>query len=491
MDLFSTNRMKITPVIMSGGTGSRLWPQSRALYPKQFLPLVNNKTMLQNTLERVLDRESYNNAIVVANEEHRFIVAEQSRQIAASLNAIILEPVGRNTAPAVAVAAFHATHSLANEEDTLLLVLAADHVIADLGAFQSAVQLARTGAQANKLVTFGIVPTHPETGYGYIKTSRMQVLQPVEQFVEKPDQATAEQYLAAGDYFWNSGMFLFSARRYLDELNKFQPEIYRCCQQAYQQATRDMDFIRLDSALFSQCPDDSIDYAIMEKTQDAVMVPLAANWSDVGSWSALWEIVDKDKDDNALIGDVLIHNVSNCYIRSEKKLIAGIGLENLVITESDDAILIAHKDRSQDVKEIVGQLKAQRRAEAKRHRKVYRPWGYHDVIDGGERFLVKRITVNPGETITKQMHHHRAEHWIVVQGTAKVTQGDKTFLLTENQSTYIPIGEVHALENPGLLPLHLIEVHTGSYLGEDDITRFKNDINRIKNSSPAELILQN
>lgn len=463
--------MKITPVIMSGGSGSRLWPQSRALYPKQFLPLVNEYTMLQNTLERVSDRQVYDAAVVVANEEHRFIVAEQARQVSAGLSSIILEPAGRNTAPAVAVAALHALKEKEEQEDAFLLVLAADHVIRDLKAFADAVRVAQQGAESGKLVTFGIVPDHPETGYGYIKASGAEAFRPVEQFVEKPDADTASQYVTSGEYFWNSGMFLFSAKRYLEELKAFQPEMLECCTQAYKNAKADMDFIRLEPTAFEKCPEDSIDYAIMEKTLDAVMVPLSAGWSDVGSWSALWEIAEKDNNSNVLVGDVITRDTHNCYIRSEKKLIAVIGIDNLIISESDDAILVASKERAQDVKHIVNQLKAENRQEANLHRKIYRPWGCYDSIDNGERFQVKRITVNPGEKLSVQMHHHRAEHWIVVNGTAKVTLGDKEILVTENQSTYIPVGEVHALENPGKLPLHLIEVQTGSYLGEDDIVR--------------------
>ncbi|MGY0215751.1 mannose-1-phosphate guanylyltransferase/mannose-6-phosphate isomerase [Endozoicomonadaceae bacterium StTr2] len=465
--------MKITPVIMSGGTGSRLWPQSRAQYPKQYLHLVNESSMLQNTLLRLKGIKESNLPLVIANEEHRFIAAEQTRQQGMQCQAIILEPVGRNTAPAVAVAAFEA---LKSNEDVLLLVLAADHTIENINAFHNAVEKAKKNAEQGKLVTFGIVASHPETGYGYIKANKKGGL--VEQFVEKPNYETAKEYIASGDYFWNSGMFMFSAKRYLEELKVFQPEIYAASKASIDNSSIDMDFVRLNKKQFASCPNISIDYAIMEKTADAIMVPLDAGWSDVGSWSSLWDLGEKDEKGNAIIGDVITTNSNNCYIRAEQKLIATIGVDNLVITESDDAILVAHKESVQDVKKIVEELKSKDRKEAKLHRKVYRPWGCYDSIDNGKRFQVKRITVNPGQKLSVQMHHHRAEHWIVVSGTAKVTLGSKELLITENQSTYIPIGEIHALENPGKIPLHLIEVQTGSYLGEDDIIRFNDRYGR-------------
>ncbi|AMO56838.1 mannose-1-phosphate guanyltransferase [Endozoicomonas montiporae] len=467
--------MKITPIILSGGNGSRLWPQSRAFYPKQFLSLFGDKTMLQNTLERVCESEIYSPPVVVANEEHRFIVAEQSRDAGICLDSIILEPLARNTAPAVAVAALNALDSLDVEEDALLLVLAADHVIINANAFKQAVLLAKESALEGKLVTFGVVPEHAETGYGYIKSKGNSGVQPVEKFVEKPDKITAENYVASGDYYWNSGMFLFSARQYLSELNILEPSIHESCVSAYQAGVKDRDFIRLSEEALEQCPDNSIDYAVMEKTNSAVVVPMDAGWCDVGSWSALWLLGQKDDNNNTVQGDVILDNVENCYVHSEKSLIAAIGVENLVITESDDALLIAHKDCVQDVKKVVKTLKENNRAEALVHRKVYRPWGFYDSVDSGERFQVKRITVNAGEKLSVQKHHHRAEHWVVVSGTAKVTLGDKELLITENQSTYIPVGEVHALENPGKIPLQLIEVQTGSYLGEDDIVRL-NDL---------------
>ncbi|WP_422409256.1 MULTISPECIES: mannose-1-phosphate guanylyltransferase/mannose-6-phosphate isomerase [unclassified Endozoicomonas] len=474
--------MSLIPVIMSGGSGSRLWPQSRSLYPKQFLPLVNEQTMLQNTLSRLNGLDSVSAPLVIANEEHRFLVAEQIRQIGRQASAIILEPVGKNTAPAVALAALKA-QSLFEEKDPILLVLAADHVIQNNQAFHQAIEAALPAARTGKLVTFGIVPTHPETGYGYIKASKALTgnsvqAAPVDNFVEKPDLETAQGYLASGDYYWNSGMFLFKASRYLEELDKFCPDILQACEKAMAAESTDLDFVRLDETAFHACPDESIDYAVMEKTTDSVVVPLDAGWSDVGSWTSLADICEKDESGNACQGDVLLQDTRNTYVRSEKKLIATVGVDDLVITESDDAILVAHKDRVQDVKKIVERLKAANRSEAKLHRKVYRPWGAYDSIDMGDRFQVKRITVKPGAQLSLQMHHHRAEHWIVVKGTALVTNGDQEILLTENQSTYIPIGVVHRLENPGKFDLELIEVQSGGYLGEDDIVRFEDTYGR-------------
>ncbi len=468
----------IVPVIMSGGSGSRLWPQSRALYPKQFLPLVNSDSMLQNTVSRLSGIKGISPSLVIANEDHRFLVAEQLRQTGHGAAAIILEPAGRNTAPAVALAALKAIENNP-DHDPVLLVLTADHVISEIEAFHQAIAIARQEAEQGQLVTFGIVPTHPETGYGYIKRQQgTGDVFPVEKFVEKPDKSTAEQYVATGDYYWNSGMFMFRALRYLDELKKFRPDILDACQKAMSVQQSDLDFVRVDKAAFLSCPEDSIDYAVMEKTTDAVVVPLDAGWSDVGSWSSLWDIAEKDLSNNAIIGDVLTQDTQNCYIRSEKKLVATVGIENLIITESDDAILIAEKSRVQDVKKIVEQLKATGRPEARLHRKVYRPWGSYDSIDNGDRFQVKRLTVKPGASLSLQKHYHRAEHWVVVKGTAKVTKGDQEILVSENQSTYIPIGEVHRLENPGHVALELIEVQSGSYLGEDDIVRLEDTYGR-------------
>jgi len=472
---------------MAGGSGSRLWPLSRQLFPKQFLPLVGESTMLQDTCDRLagLDHQA---PLLICGEDHRFTVAEQLRLGGYSHGGIVLEPAGRNTAPAVALAAMQACDQ---DCDPLLLVLAADHVISDVAAFQAAVATAASFAEQGKLVTFGIVPTWPETGYGYIRRAANGELQAeggeayaVEQFVEKPDVDTAQDYIHSGDFYWNSGMFLFKASRYLDELKVHRPDVFAACEQAMCNATIDSDFIRPDKESFLACPDDSVDYAVMEPLCDAegsrevVVVPIDCGWSDVGSWSALWELSDKDESGNSLKGDVLAYDSRNCFVQSDGKLIATVGLDNVVIVESDDAIMVAAKDRVQDVKKIVAALKASNRPEASVHRKVYRPWGFYDSIDKGERFQVKRINVNPGAQLSLQMHHHRAEHWIVVSGTARVTCGDKVFLVTENQSTYIPLGEKHRLENPGSIPLEIIEAQSGSYLGEDDIVRFEDSYDR-------------
>jgi mannose-1-phosphate guanylyltransferase/mannose-6-phosphate isomerase len=465
--------LPIVPVILSGGSGTRLWPVSREAYPKQFLPLVGKDTMLQATWKRVADIADAA-PIVVANQEHRFMAAEQLRECGAVPQALILEPIGRNTAPAIAIAALQA---LIAHEDALLLVLPSDHVVRDEGAFHHAVKQAAMAAEAGKLVTFGIVPTAPETGYGYIKAAKGEGVRPVERFVEKPNLETAEQYVRSGEYFWNSGMFLFKASRYLNELEALQPTILSACRAALAMASRDSDFIRLDADAFAASPSDSIDYAVMEKTADAAVVPLDAGWNDVGSWSALWEVSDKDASGNACHGDVIAVDCRNSYAYGNR-LIAMVGLDDVVVVETDDALFVGHKDRVQDVKEIVARIKRDGRSEAAAHRKVYRPWGAYDSIDNGARFQVKRITVKPGATLSLQMHHHRAEHWIVVSGTAEVTRGDDVILLTENQSTYIPLGVTHRLKNPGKLPLELIEVQSGSYLGEDDIVRFEDNYGR-------------
>ena len=459
----------MVPVILSGGSGTRLWPLSREAYPKQFLPLVGSSTMLQATWERVAPLAS-GPALVVANNEHRFMVAEQLRQIGCNPSAVLLEPTGRNTAPAIAVAALQA---IANGADPLLLVLPSDHVIRDAKAFREAVTRAATAAEAGKLVTFGIVPTGPETGYGYIKAGTGEGVQPVEQFVEKPDMETAKRYVDAGTYYWNSGMFLFKASRYLEELGRLQPQMLAACKAALEAAGHDEDFVRLDKEAFAACPSDSIDYAVMEKTDAAAVLPLDVGWNDVGSWAALWEVAEQDGEGNAHHGDVISFGCRNTLAWGDGRLVALLGLEDVVVVDTDDTVLVAHKDRVQEVKEIVSQLKAQGRSEANLHRKVYRPWGAYDSIDMGDRHQVKRITVKPGAALSLQMHHHRAEHWIVVSGTAEVTCGDKVLLLTENQSTYIPLGVTHRLRNPGKLPLELIEVQSGSYLGEDDIVRFE------------------
>lgn len=464
----------ILPVILSGGSGTRLWPLSREAYPKQFLPLVDADTMLQATWRRVAPIAGAR-PIVVANHEHRFMVAEQLREAGVEPAAVILEPIGRNTAPAIAIAALQAIAD--GSSDALLLVLPSDHVVTNDSAFHASVAEATAAATAGKLVTFGIVPTGPETGYGYIKAFAGTGARAVESFVEKPDLATAKDYVESGQFFWNSGMFLFKASRYLEEMKRLQPTMLSSCEKALANAQRDADFIRLDPETFSACPSDSIDYAVMEKTSDATVVVLDAGWSDVGSWSALWEVSVKDKDGNAHYGDVIEIDCKNTYAYGSR-LIALVGLEDVVVVETDDAVLVGNRHRIQEVKEIVAQIKRNGRSEAVAHRKVYRPWGAYDSIDNGERFQVKRITVKPGATLSLQMHHHRAEHWIVVSGTAEVTRGDEVVLLTENQSTYIPLGVTHRLKNPGKLPLELIEVQSGSYLGEDDIVRFEDQYGR-------------
>jgi mannose-1-phosphate guanylyltransferase len=465
----------IFPAIMCGGSGTRLWPLSRALFPKQFLPLVNKTSMLQDTLKRLPQNSC--EPVFICNEEHRFLVAEQVRQLSLEQHTILLEPEGRNTAPAIALAAVNAVEK---DENAMLLVLAADHVIQDTEAFHQAVETASLAAENGKLVTFGIVPTHAETGYGYIKKGKSQQNNTfdVADFVEKPNADVANKYLLSGEYLWNSGMFLFKAARYLEELKKYRPEILASCQKAMNEVESDLDFLRPNKAAFLACESESIDYAVMEKTDSAVVVPLDAGWSDVGSYSALWEVCPKDDNNNVLKGDVIAQQSTNNYIHSQNKLIATVGVDNLVVIDTQDAVLVANKDKVQEVKKIVEHLKTEKRSEATLHREVYRPWGKYDSIDMGERFQVKRITVKPGAKLSVQMHHHRAEHWIVVSGTAKVTIAEETKLLSENQSVYIPIGAVHALENPGRLPLEMIEVQSGSYLGEDDIVRFEDRYGR-------------
>lgn len=464
----------LLPVIMAGGSGTRLWPLSRTLYPKQFLSLTNEQTMLQDTVVRLQGLE-HQAPVMICNEEHRFIVAEQLRQRHFDHSGIILEPAGRNTAPAIALAALHAT---AQGDDPLLLVLAADHVIQNQANFIQAVQQAIPQAAAGKLVTFGIVPHAPETGYGYIRQGKPVSADAyqVAAFVEKPDLATAEAYLASKEYYWNSGMFMFRASRYLEELAAHRPDILAACRQAMLGVHHDLDFLRLNEAAFLACPDDSIDYAVMEKTKDAVVVPMDAQWSDVGSWSALWEVNDKDQDGNAIRGDVLTTQTRNSYIYAQHKLVSTVGVDDLVIVETKDAVLVANKNNVQDVKSIVSQLKAANRSEHLQHREAYRPWGSHDAISDGDRFHVKKVTVKPGQRTTTQIHYHRAEHWVVVSGTAKVRNGEQTFLVTENESTYIPIGAPHSLENPGKVPLELIEVRTGAYLEEDDVIRLDDTV---------------
>lgn len=471
----------IYPVILSGGSGSRLWPMSRAGYPKQFLQLTSKNTMFQDTVLRVSSSEDFGAPLMVCNEEHRFIVADQLRTIDVTPQKILLEPLGRNTAPAVAVAALTL---LKNQDDGLMLVLPADHVILDQPAFLAAVEVAKQAAQAGKLVTFGIDPDKPETGYGYIQKG--QPLQKcsgafeLSRFVEKPDEETAQSYLESGEYYWNSGIFLLSARQYIDELRTHQPEMVTACEQALEKAEEDLYFSRLNADAFAACPADSIDYAVMEKTSQAAVVPVNIGWSDLGAWSSLWDINAKDEDGNASLGDVLLHNTRNSYVHSEHALVATTGVDDLIIVATDDAVMVAHRNQAQDVKKLVDQLKADGRYEHNIHTTVHRPWGHYRGIDLGDRYQVKRITVKPGERLSLQMHHHRAEHWIVVKGTAKVTNGEKSFLLRENESTYIPMGEVHRLENPGKIDLELIEVQSGGYLGEDDIVRFEDGYGRMQ-----------
>ncbi|SMF00683.1 mannose-1-phosphate guanylyltransferase [Pseudogulbenkiania subflava DSM 22618] len=443
--------------------------------------------MLQQTVLRLMGITECERPILICNESHRFIVAEQLRQIDIKAEAIILESVGRNTAPAIAISALAA---MQHGKDPLLLVLAADHVIANTGAFHTAVATARRAAETGALVTFGIVPSHAETGYGYIEQGSHSDwrtggdlppgVHPVARFVEKPNLSTAQSYVESGRYLWNSGMFLFRASALIAELEQLAPQILSACRSSLATAKADLDFLRLDSEAFASCPEDSIDYAVMEKTDKAVVVPLDAGWSDVGSWNALWEVSEKNPDGNVIKGDVLVVDSQDNYLHSANgRLIAAVGISDLVVVDTEDAVMVAHKGQVQQVKKIVDQLKADGRKEAAQHRVVYRPWGCYDSIDNGARYQVKRITVKPGAKLSVQMHHHRAEHWVVVSGTAKVLNGDKEVLLTENQSIYIPVGVVHALENPGKIPLELIEVQSGAYLGEDDIVRFEDKYGRI------------
>jgi mannose-1-phosphate guanylyltransferase/mannose-6-phosphate isomerase len=481
-------------VILSGGSGTRLWPLSRELYPKQLLPLVNERTMLQDTALRLVGLADVAAPIIVCNEQQRFMVAEQLRLVGVEPQAILLEPVGRNTAPAVAVAALAAlevtvtgtvtvtaandpvtgTVAVTSDDDPLLLVLPADHVIRDVGSFQRAVVQALPAARAGQLVTFGVVPSHAETGYGYIrKGAGPGPVVPVAEFVEKPDAERAAQFLASGEYLWNSGMFLFSARRYLEELARHAPQIREVSARVFAAAKHDLDFTRLPADLFAECPSDSIDYAVMEKTGSAAVIPLAAGWSDVGSWASLKDALPGDARNNVEHGDVVSVDTDGCLLFSSSRLVATVGLKDHVVVETKDAILVAPRDRVQDVKLLVNRLKELGRGEPSLHREVFRPWGSYDSVDAGERFQVKRLTVKPGASMSLQMHHHRAEHWIVVSGTARITRGAEIFLLAENESTYIPIGTTHRIENPGKVPLYMIEVQSGSYLGEDDIVRFE------------------
>jgi len=465
----------LAPLILSGGSGTRLWPLSREHYPKQFLPLTGERSLFQETLER-LDGLDAAVPMVVCNQAHRFMVAQQLQETNRTASAILLEPVGRNTAPAVAVGALHV---LERDPDAILLVMPADHVIADVVGFAAAVREGEQAAKQGSLVTFGIVPTRPETGYGYIKSDGAPAaVQIVEGFVEKPDRETAERYLASNDYYWNSGIFMFRADRYLAELETFEPEVVAACRAAWANAQTDLDFVRLDETGFAESPDISIDYAVMERTREAVVVPMDVGWSDLGSWAALQEVATARTDGNVTVGDVLVEDSENCYLRAESRLLAAVGLRDHVVVETADAVLVADRARVQDVKAIVGQLERAGRTERAFHRRVYRPWGSYEGVAAAERFQVKRIVVNPGQQLSLQMHHHRAEHWVVVRGTAKVECGERSFLLSEDQSTYIPLGTRHRLSNPGVIPLELIEVQTGAYLGEDDIVRYEDSYGR-------------
>ena len=469
----------IHPVILSGGSGTRLWPMSRTLYPKQLLSLLGQDSLLQQTVRRVADRQGFAAPLLVANEEHRFIIAEQLREIAAVPRALLLEPVGRNTAPAACIAALALTEA---EPDPLMLVMPSDHTIGDLAAFADAVEGAATAARAGALVSFGITPQRAETGYGYIRRGSeldgAKGVFAVAEFVEKPGPEQAQAYVASGEHSWNSGMFLFPARVYLDELERLRPDMVAACRDALATAQRDSDFVRLGREAFAGCDSDSIDYAVMEHTRRAAVVPVSMGWSDVGSWDALWEMGDKDQHGNSIEGNVVAEDTRNCYLRSEAGLVAAIGIEDLVVVSTADAIMVAPRNRTQDVKKLVARLVKDRRDEADALPTVHRPWGTFTSLHNGHRVQVKHIMVKPGGKLSLQMHHHRAEHWVVVQGTARIRRGDQEMMLSEDQSTYIPIGTAHRLENPGKIPLHLIEVQSGSYLGEDDIVRLEDSYGR-------------
>ena len=474
----SDPKITVQPVILAGGSGTRLWPLSRKHYAKQYLSLDGTKTMLQATVARI-EALSFAAPYIICNEETRFLAAEQMRQIGQEQVSILLEPAGRNTAPAIALAALEA---ISKDEDPVMLVMPADHKISDTSAFENAVQAALPLASANQLVTFGIIPSRPETGYGYIRAGKAILNSDallVDAFVEKPDIATAESYLAAGNYYWNSGIFVLRASRYLAELEAFRPDVMNACQAAYQGKQNDLHFLRFDETAFLACPSVSIDYAVMENTRDAVVLPIDAGWSDIGSWAALWKASEKNAEGNCEIGDVMNINGSDNYINAGSRLVAAVGLENMVVVETKDAVFVAPKARVGEIKELIAKMTDQDRPELDHHRVVYRPWGKYDSIDMGDRYQVKRITVNPGAKLSVQKHHHRAEHWVVVRGIAKVTRGEETIMLSENQSTYIPLGEIHALENPGKIALELIEVQSGSYLGEDDIVRLEDNYGRV------------
>ncbi|WP_262694549.1 mannose-1-phosphate guanylyltransferase/mannose-6-phosphate isomerase [Kordiimonas aquimaris] len=471
----------IKPVILSGGSGSRLWPMSRSKYPKQFLPMLGTKSLFTQTLERVGEAYGFLPALIVANEHHRFIVNEQAEKAGVITDSVVLEPVGRNTAPAVAVAALRAAET---DPEQLLLFLPSDHVIMDMPGFHKAVQVAAATAEAGYLCCFGMTPTRPDTGYGYIASSAaisgVDGAFKIDGFREKPDAETAETYLAAGAYSWNSGMFMFKASKIIEEFERLQPEILTACRTALDGATPDLNFLRMQEDEFAAVPADSIDYAIMEKTESAAVVPAEFGWSDVGSFSALADVQTPDDRGNVAIGDVMLEDSDNCFIRSEGDLVAGIGLRDLIVITTDDAVMVAPKERDQDIKKIVDRLKKEKRPEADFHSTVYRPWGNYSTLALGERFQVKSIEVYPGKRLSLQKHHHRAEHWVIVEGSAIVTRNDERILMSENESVYLPLGAVHRLENPGKIPLKLIEVQSGSYLGEDDIVRLEDDFNREK-----------
>ncbi len=471
----------VIPVILCGGSGTRLWPLSRAHYPKQFLALAGDAggSLLQETVRRAAGLEGAGAPLVITHQDHRFLVAEQLREMDAAPAAILLEPMGRNTAPAAAVASLWA---LEHHPDALLLILPSDHIVRDEAAFAEAVEAGVPPARSGGLVTFGIVPTRPETGYGYIKAG--EPLEEgarafrIERFVEKPDRETAARYLESGRYLWNSGMFLFRPDAYLDELGRFQPEMLQWCRKAVEGMVEDLDFHRIPQEPFRACPSGSMDEVVMERTRRGVVVPAGFPWSDVGSWAALWDVAERDQRGNAVVGDCLLEDTADSYIHSTGRLVAALGLRGHVVVETADAVLVAPKERVQEVKEVVRRLRAAGRRQVEHHRKVYRPWGSYEELSLGPRFQVKHIVVKPGAALSLQMHHHRAEHWVVVRGTARITKGDETFLLTENQSTYIPLGVEHRLENPGIIPLELIEVQSGAYLGEDDIVRFDDHYGR-------------
>jgi mannose-1-phosphate guanylyltransferase len=459
----------IVPVVLAGGSGTRLWPLSRRLHPKQFIELIGENTLFQEAVLRL--PESIEDLLVICNEDHRFLAAEQLRQINRSSSSIILEPIGKNTAPAITIAAIK---SIKGNENAILLVLSSDHLIKDVKKFHQAIESAKKQAENNKLVTFGIVPNKVETGYGYIEADVSQDKDycNINEFVEKPDYKTAQKYLDSGKYFWNSGMFMFKASVFLEELEKYEPEILNICKKSYQNEYHDLDFIRLNDEEFLKCPSQSIDYAVMERTKNAVMVRLDADWRDVGSWSALSDSQPKDQNNNLIVGEAILKKVNNSYIHStSKRLVSAIGVSDLIIVDTEDALLVTNKEHVQHIKDIVKQIRDSNRPESDQHRVVFRPWGYYDSIDNGNGFHVKRILVNSGAKLSLQKHEYRAEHWVVVKGKAQVTCGKKTFQLVENQSTYIPLGEVHRLENIGSTPLEIIEIQTGEYIGEDDITR--------------------